>query len=83
MLPSTGSINLPFRRRTPAENIRKQQQDHPSRKKTGLPTFNQRRHFYGGDVVTLDEDEDPDVMHHPFEPLKSLHIKHLKKEALL
>ncbi|HYW95681.1 MAG TPA: nicotinate phosphoribosyltransferase [Bacteroidales bacterium] len=39
--------------------------------------------FYGGDVVTLDENDDPDVMHHPFDPLKSLHISHLKKEPLL
>ena len=39
--------------------------------------------FYGGEVVTLDGEEDPEVMYHPFEPLKSLHIKHLKKEALL
>ena len=39
--------------------------------------------FYGGDVITLGENDDPEVMHHPFEPIKSLHIKHLKKEPLL
>ncbi len=39
--------------------------------------------FYGGDIVTLEGEDVPDTMHHPFEPLKSLRISQLKKEPLL
>ena len=54
----------------------------PGRKQV-LRLLNGEGRFYGGDVVILEGEDDPDVMHHPFEPLKSLHISHLKKEPLM
>lgn len=39
--------------------------------------------FFGADVVTIQGETDVDVMHHPFEPDKSLSLKNLKKEPLL
>ena len=54
----------------------------PGRKQV-LRLLNGEGRFYGGDVVILEGEDDPDVMHHPFEPLKSLHISQLKKEPLM
>ncbi|HAT8860213.1 TPA: nicotinate phosphoribosyltransferase [Legionella pneumophila subsp. pneumophila] len=39
--------------------------------------------YRGADVVCLKTEKKIDMMHHPFEILKSLSIKHYKKEALL
>ena len=39
--------------------------------------------FSGADVVTLADEENPDMMFHPFDPLKHLNIGSLKKEPLL
>ena len=39
--------------------------------------------FLGADVITHDKETKPTVMHHPFEPDKSLHLKGYKQEALL
>lgn len=54
-------------------------------KKQVYRLFNGEGNFYGGDVVTMNDEDvnNIDIMHHPFEPLKSLNIKHLKKEPLL
>ncbi len=48
-----------------------------------LRLLNSDDNFYGGDVVILEGEEEPEVMYHPFEAHKSLHIRHLKKEPLL
>lgn len=40
-------------------------------------------HFSGADVVALAEEENPDMMFHPFDPLKHLSIGELQKEPLL
>lgn len=39
--------------------------------------------FLGADVVTLIEEQDATIMHHPFDPLKSFPIKQYPKEPLL
>lgn len=39
--------------------------------------------YRGADVVALRTEKQIDMMHHPFESLKSLSIKHYKKEVLL
>lgn len=39
--------------------------------------------FYGADAITLADETEPDIMHHPLYPLKSLVIKKYKKEPLL
>ena len=40
-------------------------------------------HFTGADVVTLAEEENPERMIHPFDPLKHMNIGDLQKEPLL
>ncbi len=39
--------------------------------------------FIGADAVTLADEEDVEIMHHPLYPLKSLSVKKYKKEPLL
>lgn len=39
--------------------------------------------FFGADVITTADESIPTVMHHPFEPEKSLDLKGLKQEPLL
>lgn len=52
-------------------------------KKQVYRTFDDQGNFAGADVITLENEEVPEEMHHPFDPLKSLNIEKLKKEALL
>ncbi|MGB7843046.1 MAG: nicotinate phosphoribosyltransferase [Salinimicrobium sp.] len=40
-------------------------------------------HFTGADVVTMVEEENPEKMIHPFDPLKEMNIGDLQKEPLL
>lgn len=39
--------------------------------------------FFGADVITTSDEKNPTIMHHPFEPEKSLDLKGLKQEPLL
>jgi nicotinate phosphoribosyltransferase len=39
--------------------------------------------FSGADVVCLEGEENPEMMYHPYDPLKFRHIKDAKKEKLL
>jgi nicotinate phosphoribosyltransferase len=39
--------------------------------------------FFGADVITLEDEEDAVIMHHPFETLKKMQIRDCKKEELL
>lgn len=39
--------------------------------------------FLGADVITLMEEQDVSIMHHPFEPFKSFELNHYKKQPLL
>lgn len=39
--------------------------------------------FFGADIITTSDETNPGIMHHPFEPEKSLDLKGLKQEALL
>jgi nicotinate phosphoribosyltransferase len=39
--------------------------------------------FFGADVVTMDGEDDPDIMYHPMYPLKSLSLSRFTKEPLL
>lgn len=39
--------------------------------------------FAGADVITMEEENIPEMMLHPFDPLKSLNLKDFEKEALL
>lgn len=52
-------------------------------KKQVYRLFDEKGNFWGADVVTLEEEKDPSIMYHPFDPLKSSVIKERKKEALL
>ena len=45
--------------------------------------FDNEGKFAGADVVALADEQDLDIMHHPFYRLKSLSIKYNKKEPLL
>lgn len=45
--------------------------------------LNNNHGFFGADVITLADEHDVDIMHHPSEPEKSLVLKGLKKEQLL
>lgn len=45
--------------------------------------FDEQGGFLGADAITLDEEMDIDLIHHPFEPDKSLHIRNYRKEPLL
>ena len=45
--------------------------------------FDENGNFYGADAVARFEEEDVETIHHPFEPLKSLDIRHCRKEPLL
>lgn len=39
--------------------------------------------FAGADTVTLSQEQDPEIMYHPYYPLKSLPLQNKKKEPLL
>ncbi len=39
--------------------------------------------FTGADAVTLSQERDPEIMYHPFYPLKSLSVQNKNKEPLL
>lgn len=39
--------------------------------------------FSGGDVICLHDEEEAQMMYHPFDPLKSTSLEGLKKEPLL
>lgn len=39
--------------------------------------------FLGADVICLENEENPEMMYHPFDPLKSRKIKNVEKEKLL
>ena len=39
--------------------------------------------FFGADVITTSDETNPSIMHHPFEPEKSLDLKGLRQEPLL
>lgn len=52
-------------------------------KKQVYRILNNHGDFWGADVITLADEKDAQIMHHPFEDLKSLCIKESKKEPLL
>jgi len=54
----------------------------PGRKQV-YRVLNEGGGFWGGDVVTLDDESDVGMMYHPFDPLKSVSIEGLETEALL
>lgn len=39
--------------------------------------------FFGADIISIADEKDLKVMHHPFESLKSMSLKYYQKEALL
>jgi nicotinate phosphoribosyltransferase len=39
--------------------------------------------FAGADAITLSQEQDPEIMYHPYYPLKSLSLQNKKKEPLL
>lgn len=39
--------------------------------------------FFGADVICLENETNPDVMFHPFDPLKSLSLENMSREPLL
>ncbi len=45
--------------------------------------FNEAGDFFGADVILLEHEDNPVVMHHPSIPDKSLNLKGLKQEPLL
>ena len=54
----------------------------PHRKQV-LRTYDEHGHFAGSDVVCLVDEQDPEMMYHPFDPIKSRSVKGVAKEALL
>lgn len=52
-------------------------------KKQVYRVLNGNNAFLGADVITLKEEENIQIMHHPFEPLKTFNIENFKKEPLL
>ena len=52
-------------------------------KKQVYRIINGAGNFFGADVITRHDEINPEIMHHPFEPDKSLHLKGLTQEALL
>ena len=52
-------------------------------KKQVYRVFDNNDTFIGADVITLFEEQAPQIMHHPFEPLKTFSIEHYQKEPLL
>ncbi len=54
----------------------------PHRKQV-LRTYDEQGHFAGADVVCLVDEQDPKMMYHPFDPLKSRSIERVTKEPLL
>ena len=52
-------------------------------KKQVYRILDEKGNFSGADVVTIADEEDSEVMYHPFDPLKSSSIAGKKKEALL
>ena len=52
-------------------------------KKQVYRIFKEPGQFLGADVITLDDESTPSVMHHPFEPEKSLALAGLSMEPLL
>jgi len=58
--------------------------------KTTLPDRKQvfrlkdeKGNWTGADLVALEDEKDPEHMFHPFDPGKSMHVKHFEKEPLL
>ena len=39
--------------------------------------------FTGADAIALSQEQDPEIMYHPFDPLKSLSLQNKNKEPLL
>jgi nicotinate phosphoribosyltransferase len=52
-------------------------------KKQVYRIFKEPGQFLGADVITLDDESTPSIMHHPFEPEKSLQLTGLSQEPLL
>lgn len=52
-------------------------------KKQVFRLLNSDGNFYGGDVVTLENETDVDIMFHPTDPLKSLELGRFRKVPLL
>jgi nicotinate phosphoribosyltransferase len=52
-------------------------------KKQVFRTINGAGKFFGADVIASSEETQPALMHHPYEPDKSLDLKGLKQEPLL
>ncbi len=52
-------------------------------KKQVFRMFDEDGSFFGADVVSLENEKDPQVMFHPFDPLKSLSLENMSKEPLL
>ena len=52
-------------------------------KKQEYRAVNGEGNFFGADVITFQDEHNQNVMHHPFEVDKSLHLKGLKQELLL
>jgi len=63
-----------------SENLKKMTL--PDRKQV-YRILNESNTFFGADVITLADETVTDIMHHPFEPDKSLVLKGLTKEPLL
>ena len=45
--------------------------------------YDEKGQFTGSDVISLASEDDPEMMFHPFDPLKFKSVDKLKKEALL
>lgn len=52
-------------------------------KKQVYRIINGAGNFFGADIITRHDETHPTIMHHPFEPDKSLDLKGLRQEALL
>ena len=63
-----------------SENLKKMTLPH---KKQVYRILNNNHGFFGADVITGTAESTVEIMHHPFEPDKSLVLKGLDKEPLL
>jgi nicotinate phosphoribosyltransferase len=79
-----GVYKLSFARNKPriklSESLKKTTLPH---KKQVFRVFDSSGHFMGADAITLHDEERIDIMHHPFEPDKSVSFAGLKQEPLL
>lgn len=54
----------------------------PHRKQV-LRSYDEQGHFAGADIICMMDQEQPDMMFHPFDPLKSRSVKEVIKKPLL